>query len=59
MRAELDELLDRIDIPIVMITHDPEDLAWFGENTLYLCEGSIAERPAPMPRPIAGRLQAV
>ena len=27
MRSELDELLQRIDIPVLMITHDPEDLA--------------------------------
>jgi molybdate transport system ATP-binding protein len=47
MRTELDGLLQRIAIPVVMITHDPEDLAWFGEQALYLREGSIAEAPAP------------
>jgi molybdate transport system ATP-binding protein len=46
MRTELDDLLKRIDIPVVMITHDPEDLAWFGEQALYLREGAIAEPPA-------------
>ena len=45
MRTELDELLKRIDVPIVMITHDPEDLAWFGERSFYLRDGAISERP--------------
>jgi molybdate transport system ATP-binding protein len=44
-RAELDELLRRIDIPVLMITHDPDDLAWFGDEALYLCDGRIGERP--------------
>jgi ABC-type sulfate/molybdate transport systems ATPase subunit len=26
-----------------MITHDPEDIEWFGERTLYLREGGISE----------------
>ena len=42
-RGELDRLLTRIGIPIVMITHDPEDIEWFGERTLYLREGGIRE----------------
>ncbi len=45
-RNELDELLRRIDIPVMMITHDPEDLKWFGDESLYLCDGQIADRPA-------------
>ena len=59
MRAELDVLLHRIDIPVVMITHDPEDLAWFGDEALYLREGVIAERPAPAERPASTRLKVV
>jgi molybdate transport system ATP-binding protein len=50
MRSELDELLQRVDIPVVMISHDPEDLAWFGDETFYLHDGAITERPAPSPR---------
>jgi molybdate transport system ATP-binding protein len=59
MRKELDELLRRIDIPVVMITHDPEDLEWFGEEALYLLDGRIAERPAAAVEPISKRLTVV
>jgi molybdate transport system ATP-binding protein len=45
MRSELDELLTRVDIPIVMITHDPDDLAWFGDGTLHLRDGRIDPSP--------------
>ncbi len=48
MRKELDELLQRIDIPVLMITHDREDLERFGDERLFLREGEIAERPAPL-----------
>ena len=43
MRTELDELLRRIDIPVLMITHDPADLDWFGEEALSLRDGVIVE----------------
>lgn len=45
MRQELDDLLQRIDIPVLMITHDPDDLDRFGDEALYLRDGRIAERP--------------
>jgi molybdate transport system ATP-binding protein len=56
MRGELDTLLQRIDIPVLMITHDPEDLAWFGDDALYLHEGTITEPPAAPERPRPTRL---
>lgn len=67
MRTELDELLQRIDIPVLMITHDPQDLDWFGDEALYLRDGEIAERPEPaseplvrpVVRPAAARLKLV
>jgi molybdate transport system ATP-binding protein len=46
MRGELDELLKRIDLPIVMITHDPQDLEWFGDEALYLRDGMITAQPS-------------
>lgn len=42
MRAELDELQRRLDVPMVLITHDPQDVAVFGEHVLHLHGGSIA-----------------
>ena len=48
MRSELDELLQGIDIPVLMITHDPQDLEWFGDAALYLRDGQITE-PPPAP----------
>ena len=45
MRVELDELLQRIAVPVVMITHDPEDLAWFGQEVFHLRDGRIAAHP--------------
>ena len=59
MRAELDELLQRIDIPVLMITHDPDDLAWFGDEALYLRDGAIAERPTSAARRASTRLKVV
>ncbi|MES2993379.1 MAG: ATP-binding cassette domain-containing protein [Pseudomonadota bacterium] len=55
LRAELDALLRRIDIPVLMITHDPDDLAWFGDTALYLRDGRIADAPAPLERPVPTR----
>jgi multiple sugar transport system ATP-binding protein len=51
MRSELDELLKRVDVPIVMITHDKDDLARFGETCLELRDGAIVQpSPATQPR---------
>ena len=41
MRVELDGLLREVDLPMVMITHDPEDLARFGDEAFYLEDGQI------------------
>ena len=49
MRTELDELLRRIDIPVLMITHDPADLDWFGEEALHLRDGMIVSVTPPPP----------
>lgn len=39
MRMELQALLDTVGIPLMLITHDPEDVAAFGEHVLRLHEG--------------------
>ena len=43
MRDELQALLDRIDIPMLMITHDPDDLDRFGQSRLLLKDGVIQQ----------------
>jgi molybdate transport system ATP-binding protein len=41
MRDELDALLARLEIPVLMITHDREDLARFGEVVVHLAGGRL------------------
>jgi molybdate transport system ATP-binding protein len=41
MRAELDALQRRLAIPMLMITHDPEDVRVFGEHVLRMENGRI------------------
>jgi molybdate transport system ATP-binding protein len=47
MRAELDALQRRLAIPMLIITHDAEDVRVFGEHVLHMEQGRIAEeKPA-------------
>ncbi|AOK49378.1 ABC transporter ATP-binding protein [Burkholderia sp. MSMB617WGS] len=39
MRRELTDLQMRLDIPMVLITHDPDDVAAFGDQVVRLQEG--------------------
>lgn len=41
MRHELDALQRRLQIPMLLITHDPEDARVFGEHVLQLRDGTI------------------
>ncbi|MDN3920913.1 ABC transporter ATP-binding protein [Roseateles violae] len=49
MREELLALLERIAMPMLMITHDPEDLACFGQARLRLREGRIVDEASARP----------
>jgi molybdate transport system ATP-binding protein len=42
MRHELDALQRRLQIPMLLITHDPEDARVFGDQVLHLRDGVIA-----------------
>lgn len=42
MREELAELQQRLDVPMILITHDPDDVAAFGEQVVNLVNGRIA-----------------
>ncbi|SAL24691.1 molybdenum transport-related, ATP-binding protein [Caballeronia sordidicola] len=41
MRQELADLQSRLDIPMVLITHDPDDVAMFGDQVVSLREGVV------------------
>ncbi|RQS69559.1 ATP-binding cassette domain-containing protein [Burkholderia sp. Bp8963] len=41
MRHELAELQARLDIPMVLITHDPDDVAVFGDQVVHVNEGRV------------------
>jgi molybdate transport system ATP-binding protein len=46
MRAELDALQRRLAIPMMLITHDPEDVRVFGEHVLRMENGCITPTEA-------------
>ena len=48
LRAELDALQRRLQVPMVLITHDPQDVEMFGEQVLHMRAGEI-EADACMP----------
>lgn len=41
MRQELDALQRRLQVPMVLITHDPDDARLFGGDVLQVCDGAI------------------
>jgi len=41
MRTELDMLLERVGIPMLMISHDPEDVSRFGDRRILLRDGTV------------------
>lgn len=41
MRSELDELQRRLDVPMILITHDVDDVAVFGEHVVHLVAGRV------------------
>jgi molybdate transport system ATP-binding protein len=41
MRKELDQLQQKLQVPMIMITHDPEDVDIFGQHVLTIKNGII------------------
>jgi molybdate transport system ATP-binding protein len=41
MRSELSAMLTRLDIPMLLITHDPEDVAAFGDEVVRFVDGHV------------------
>jgi molybdate transport system ATP-binding protein len=48
MRAELDTLQRRLAVPMILITHDPEDARILGEHVLQLRDGRVDSSGNPM-----------
>ncbi|MGN8111923.1 sulfate/molybdate ABC transporter ATP-binding protein [Paraburkholderia strydomiana] len=46
MRLELSDLQTRLDIPMVLITHDPDDVAAFGDQVVQISDGGVRESQA-------------
>ena len=47
MRAELDALQRRLQVPMILITHDPEDVRVFGDRVLQLHAGQVVTGGLP------------
>lgn len=41
LRDELAQVLDGLDLPLLLISHDPDDLTRFGEAVIHLREGCV------------------
>ncbi|NDV12591.1 ATP-binding cassette domain-containing protein [Crenobacter caeni] len=46
MRAELGELLAQTGIPLILISHDPDDATAFGDTVFTLADGRLARQGA-------------
>ena len=47
MRKELDQLQQALQIPLALITHDPDDVAAFGEQVIFLQSGQVTRNLEP------------
>lgn len=55
MRAELLTLQTRLDIPMLLITHDPEDVTVFGDEVVRLVDGRVEPPGAAVVQPTGAR----
>ncbi|MGF6753206.1 ATP-binding cassette domain-containing protein [Paraburkholderia sp. GAS334] len=46
MRSELSDLQTRLDIPMLLITHDPDDVAAFGDQVVHIVDGRVQPHAA-------------
>jgi molybdate transport system ATP-binding protein len=44
MRAELDQLQQKLDLPIIVISHDPADASLLGKQVILLRDGKVVEQ---------------
>jgi len=43
LRAELDAVLQALNIPVVLITHDADDMDWFGGEVFQMSDGCLRD----------------
>ncbi|RJG20995.1 ATP-binding cassette domain-containing protein [Massilia cavernae] len=48
LHGELDQLQRHLQIPMVLITHDPSDAEVFGDHIVHLRDGAVDDRPLGM-----------
>jgi molybdate transport system ATP-binding protein len=41
LRQELETVLDQTGIPLLLISHDPEDVDMFGQQVVHLADGRV------------------
>ena len=46
LRHELAEMLERVQVPALLVTHDPDDAALLAQHVVHMAEGRL-ERPEP------------
>jgi len=51
LRSELAELQQRLGVPLLLISHDHDDLAHFGRQSVYLERGRVSSLQREQPRP--------
>lgn len=49
MRAQLDAVQRRLQVPMILITHDPADADIFGDEVLHLRDGHLVQGVPPQP----------
>lgn len=54
MRKEVLEILDRFDVPILLITHDPEDIRFFADTVVFYEQGRVSVVRAVSPGSFSG-----
>lgn len=49
LRGELAEMLDRVQVPVLLVTHDPQDVRALTQAAIHIDQGRVVSAPAPAP----------
>jgi len=53
LRSELAEMLERVQVPTLLVTHDPSDVEVLAQSVIHLADGVV--KPGTLPTPAAHR----